>query len=121
MQKQATTASCKTSGGKKLGDGRGEPPSSMLGTIIGSDLTWNGSKGCRSKSRRANKSVLKGCGKLVNKKPETLDMPVSESEKVESNVKCSFAVAIMHLINEIISCYDLTLHLLSFVLFASLE
>ncbi|KAL5816625.1 hypothetical protein ACOSQ3_025003 [Xanthoceras sorbifolium] len=103
-QKQAATASCKTCGGKLLSDGRGALPSSLLGAVsleltgfICSDLTWKGSKGSRSKTRRAKNSVsriLKAYGKL---KSETLDMPVSESEKLGVSVLgCRFSERVEH-------------------------
>lgn len=60
-----------------------------VASFIDSDLTWKGSKGKRSSLRRAKRSVsrsLKRCGELVNQYSKTVDMPVSESEKVGSKV-----------------------------------
>lgn len=92
-RKQTTTASCKACGGKPLVNGRGSSSNSMPGafgleltSFINSDLTWTKiTKGNRSSSRRARKSLarsLKNIGELVNKDPKSVEMPVSESEKV---------------------------------------
>lgn len=99
-RKRAATTSCKTCGGKQLVNGRGSPPGSMLSTVgleltslINSDLTWKKASKGRSASRRARKPVArcsKAGGELVNKDPKRVAMPVSESEKVNTNVNSLF-------------------------------
>ncbi|KAJ4952943.1 hypothetical protein NE237_029775 [Protea cynaroides] len=95
IRKRVVTASCKTCGGKPLVDGKGSLPGGILSTgeleltsVINPDLTWKTiSKGNRSASRRARKSIsrnFKRTGALFDKDPEKVedDMPVSESEKL---------------------------------------
>lgn len=92
-RKQATTARCKTCGGKPFVNGRELSSTSMPGAVgleltrfVNSDLTWTRiTKGSRSSSRRARKSLtrsLKNIAEQVNKEHKVVDMPVSESEKV---------------------------------------
>ncbi|KAB1215362.1 hypothetical protein CJ030_MR4G025268 [Morella rubra] len=107
-RKQTTTASCKACGGKPLVNGRGSSSNSMPGafgleltSFINSDLTWTKiTKGNRSSSRRARKSLarsLKNIGELVNKDPKSVEMPVSESEKLGVSVLgCRFSEKAEH-------------------------
>ncbi|KAL6986291.1 hypothetical protein U1Q18_019659 [Sarracenia purpurea var. burkii] len=92
-KQRASTASCKSCGGKPLVDGQRSPSTSMLSTVglertslINSNLTWSKvSKGSRSSSRRARKSFELGfetSEKLVKKDFKDVEMPVSESEKL---------------------------------------
>ncbi|XP_030947251.1 uncharacterized protein LOC115971460 isoform X1 [Quercus lobata] len=107
-KKQGATASCKACGGKPLVNGRVPSTSSMPGAVgleltrfVNSDLTWtNITKGNRSSSRRARKSLtrsLKNIAELVNKDPKAVDMPVSESEKLGVSVLgCRFSEKVEH-------------------------
>lgn len=58
-----------------------------LTSLINSDLTWKKiAKGKRSTSRRARKLVARSSrasAELINRKSKRVDMPVSESEKVD--------------------------------------
>ena len=72
-------------------NGRGPSASSMPGAVgleltsfVNPDLTWSKiTKGNRSSSRRARKSLtIRNIAELVNKDPKAVEMPVSESEKV---------------------------------------
>ncbi|KAF3974235.1 hypothetical protein CMV_002413 [Castanea mollissima] len=107
-KKQDATASCKACGGKPLVNGRVPSTSSMPGAVgleltryVNSDLTWtNITKGNRSSSRRARKSLtrsLRNIAELVNKDPKAVDMPVSESEKLGVSVLgCRFSEKVEH-------------------------
>ncbi|KAK6947811.1 hypothetical protein RJ641_001284, partial [Dillenia turbinata] len=86
-RKRAATAFCKSCGGKPFVNGQGSSPQSMLSTVglelsslINSDLTWKSiSKGNRSATRRARKSVAKSSevkSELVQDNLESLDMPL---------------------------------------------
>ncbi|KAM3688093.1 hypothetical protein ACB098_10G126600 [Castanea mollissima] len=72
-----------------------------LTRYVNSDLTWtNITKGNRSSSRRARKSLtrsLRNIAELVNKDPKAVDMPVSESEKLGVSVLgCRFSEKVEH-------------------------
>nr|XP_023914124.1 uncharacterized protein LOC112025676 isoform X2 [Quercus suber] len=72
-----------------------------LTRFVNSDLTWtNITKGNRSSSRRARKSLtrsLRNIPELVNKDPKAVDMPVSESEKLGVSVLgCRFSEKVEH-------------------------
>ncbi|KAK6935420.1 hypothetical protein RJ641_035575 [Dillenia turbinata] len=86
-RKRAATAFCKSCGGKPFVDGQGSSPHSMLSTVglelsslINSGLTWKSiSKGNRSASRRARKSVAKSSevkSEHLQDNLEGLDMPL---------------------------------------------
>lgn len=107
-RKQATTARCKTCGGKPFVNGRELSSTSMPGAVgleltrfVNSDLTWTRiTKGSRSSSRRARKSLtrsLKNIAEQVNKEHKVVDMPVSESEKLGVSVLgCRFSERAEH-------------------------
>lgn len=99
-RKRAARKSCKTCDGKQLINGRGSRPGSLLSTfgldltrLMNSDLTWKKASKGRSASRRARKPVArcsKVGGEFVNKDSKRVAMPVSESEKVNTNVNSLF-------------------------------